>query len=36
MHEKSCNTFSGVKKMIVYFDKKWLLCTTKIICEEKN
>ena len=30
------NPFSVVKKSIVYYGSKWLMCITKIIYEKKN
>ena len=31
-YEKCCSAFSAAKKIIVYYDKNWLLHTTKIFC----
>ena len=34
-YEKCCSAFSAAKKIIVYYDKNWLLHTTKIFGKSK-
>ena len=36
MNERNWSAFSGVTKIVVYYVNSLLVCTTKIICEEKK